>query len=293
MTTVQDQQRPADAMADRRNAHREELAALLALDSTAMPDSARLTDDLALDSLAMMSLLTWLETRGIVLGDGLAHLTVGELLTHLERRASYPRLSVRVVGDRAVDGPADFGPAPTGPPTRSPLVPVLENEIMRLTPISGGDVGFLYTLATQPETCFRWRYRGAPPTLDRFTEELTAQVLVQYVARQISDNEPIGHVVAYGGDPVHGHAYVGATFTPRITGTGHAARAVVLFVQYLFHTFPLRKLYLEVPGFNWPLLKSGKGHFFEVEGVLRRHDYYAGEFWDKYLCAIYPQQERK
>jgi RimJ/RimL family protein N-acetyltransferase len=115
-------------------------------------------------------------------------------------------------------------------------------------------------------------------------------VLVQYVVRRNGDGQPVGHVVAYAADQSLHHANLGAVFQPQCTGTGLAAQAVALFARYLFHTFPLHKLYLEIPGYNWPQVRSGEHRLFHVEGVLRDHDYYAGRYWDQYLCAIYPDR---
>jgi aryl carrier-like protein len=86
--SVQAQAQSSVAMTERRNAHREELATLLALDSTLLSDNARLTDDLALDSLAMMSLLTWLETRGVVVGDRSTLTSVDDILSLLDQKAT-------------------------------------------------------------------------------------------------------------------------------------------------------------------------------------------------------------
>jgi RimJ/RimL family protein N-acetyltransferase len=110
------------------------------------------------------------------------------------------------------------------------------------------------------------------------------------VARTAGKGEPAGHVVAYDADLAQGHASIGALFTPDHAGTGQAAEVTAVFVRYLFHTFRLHKLYLEVPGFNWPQVRSGAGRFFHVEGVLRDHDHYAGRYWDSYVCAIYPDE---
>ncbi len=289
MTTVQAQAQPSVAMAERRNAYREELAALLALDSTAMSDNARLTDDLALDSLAMMSLLTWLETRGIVVGDHSTLTTVDDILSLLDRKATSGAISLRIVGDLkgAPPSPVDL---PTLPESHSPLQPVLSSHAVRLTPIVQSDLDFLYELTIQPQTGFRWRYRGTPPSPEQFAADLWTHVLVQFVARRVGGNQPVGQVVAYGADQTMRHAYVGAVFQPSFAGTGLAAQAVAVFVRYLFHSFPFRKLYLEIPGFNWSELRSGQDRIFSVEGVLRDHYYYAGREWDKYLCAIYPEQ---
>jgi RimJ/RimL family protein N-acetyltransferase/aryl carrier-like protein len=301
MTTEVDTAGNGTQTAGRRDRWRHEIADLLELDPVLLPDSARLVEDVGLDSLAMMSLLIWMETRGVIVGtDRGWPATIGDLLSLVEK-AAVPGLSIRVTGgqDLGLPGPTDVAlPGLAGSPgspgmPQSPapvLAPVLSSPTFRLTPIEQSDLDFLYTLATQAETSFRWRYHGAPPPPERFAAELWTQVLVQYVARRTADNQPVGQVVAYGADPGMHHAYVGAVFQPQHTGTGLPAQVVALFVRYLFHTFPLHKLYLEVPGFNWPQMQSGEDRLFRVEGVLRDHHYYAGRRWDQYLCAIYPDQ---
>ncbi|HEU4425735.1 MAG TPA: GNAT family N-acetyltransferase [Pilimelia sp.] len=293
MTTVDGRVHTTDGVAgERREAHRREIAELLDLDPAALPDAARLVEDLSLDSLAMMTLLTWMESRGVTIGaEGDRPAKVGEVLSLLAK-AAVPGLSITVTGGQgiglpgavAVPGPLGVAaprPAEAGPP----LAPVLGTSALRLTPVTPDDIGFLYALTVDPETGFRWRYRGAAPPIDRFAAELWTQVLMQYVVRRTGDGEPVGHVVAYAPDQNMRYAHVGAVF--RSPGTGLAAQAVALFVRYLFHTFPLHKLYLEIPGYNWPQVSSGQDRLFDVEGVLGDHDYYAGRLWDQYVCAIY------
>lgn len=276
--------------APHRELRRQELAELLGRDVAALTDAAHLIEDLALDSLAMMSLIVWLESHGVAIdADQRRPARVGEVLSLLEKTAA-GNLSIRVVngGDTGFPDAVQLAvPRLTPRQSGSPLAPVLESPTLRLTPIADDDVNFLYTLSVGPETSFRWRYRGAPPSIDRFVADLWSQVLVQYVVRRIVDGRQVGHVVAYGAEPSRRHAYVAAAFLPEYTGTGMAAQIVATFVRYLFHTFPMAKLYLEVPGFNWPQMSSGEGGLFRVEGILRDHDYYAGRMWDKYLCAIY------
>lgn len=239
------------------------LAGLLDIDESALDDAMSLRGGLGLDSLAMMRIMTWLEASGVHLEEPPE--TVGDVVALLEETAGRP-----------------------GSPGHDPLAPQLETGTLRLAPVTGGDIPFLYALAVEPETGFRWRYRGSVPSMERFTAELWDQVLVQFVVRRVEDSVPVGQLVAYGDEPSLRHTYLGAVFHPLCSGTGLAAQAVSLFVRYLFHTFPLNKIYMEVPGVNWPQLQSGQGILFQVEGVLKDHDYYAGRYWDKYLCAIYP-----
>ncbi|TDV56077.1 GNAT family N-acetyltransferase [Actinophytocola oryzae] len=270
---------------DDRDTARADLARLLHLLPEDLSDDTLLVAELGLDSVAMMTVAGWLESRGVVLGPDRSMLgSVGEVLSLAGRAAPDRRLSF-VVTD-------EFGPTavPQLARTLPSEYPVMENNSVRLTPIvDNNDVGFLYAMAVEPETCFRWRYRGAPPSLERFTQDLWAQVLVQLMVRRVDDDLPIGHVVAYSADTAQGHAYVGAVFQARHTGLGLASEATSLFIRYLFHNFPLRKVYMETPGFNYPQIRSAAGTLFEVEGVLRDHDYFAGRYWDKYLLAIYPE----
>ncbi|MFI9406998.1 GNAT family N-acetyltransferase [Nocardia sp. NPDC052316] len=265
---------------------RAELADLLQHDPATLTDTARLVDDLGMDSLDMMTVSTWLDSRGVrVQTDQERRGTVGDVLALAETVASKRvQLTIRA-GNGASSGPHSVPELP--PPHPDPLAPVLQSPMFRLDPLQPGDTEYLYALAVRPENCFRWRYRGVPPAPERFVEELWAQVVTQYVVRRVDDNRPAGHVVAYSADRHGSHAYVGAVFEPAYAGTGLAAEVITLFVRYLFHTFPFRKLYLEVPGFNWPQLSSGEGRYFQVEGRLRDHVYYAGRYWDHYLCAIY------
>ena len=263
---------------------RADLATLLDVPAESLTDRVSLRDELALDSLAQMRVLTWLQTRGvrIAVEAGLPK-TVGELLALVDRAPGSPSRSGAAAGCRGF--PPRF--ARTTPP--DPLVPVLETPAFRLMPVTPDDVGFLYALAVRPETGFRWRYRGSVPPIERFNAELWNQVLLQFVVRRIENDEPVGQVVAYGDELSLRHTYLGAVFQPAVTGTGLAAQAVALFARHLFHTFPLNKIYLEIPGINWPQVQSGQNHLFHVEGVLREHDYYAGRLWDKYICALYPE----
>jgi len=66
MTSEATATRPA---ADRRDGWRRELADLLDVTPAALTDEARLGEDLGLDSLARMSLLAWLDGKGVSLTD--------------------------------------------------------------------------------------------------------------------------------------------------------------------------------------------------------------------------------
>ena len=66
----------------------------------------------------------------------------------------------------------------------------------------------------------------------------------------------MGHVVAYGADLNAGVVYVGGVMEPAAVGTGFAIEAFEVFLDYLFATYSIRKIYLEVPEFNFPQIRA-------------------------------------
>jgi RimJ/RimL family protein N-acetyltransferase/aryl carrier-like protein len=282
MTTVEER--------SRRDTLRHEIATFLDLDPVLLEDGARLCD-IGLDSLGMMRLLVRLEALGVTLGtlDLDPRTRLGEVLTMLEHTAN-PGLTIRLSTDGSSVHGGLIGIPEVAPAALDPLAPVLRTSAFELTAVRPEDLNFLFSLASSAGTSFRWRYRGAPPSMERFRESLWQGIMVQYVARRLDNHEPAGLLISYGADPGMRHAYVGAVFAAPYAGTGLAARAVAAFMRYLFHVFPLHKLYLQIPGYNWDQMSSGQGDLFEVEGVLKGHTFYGGQIWDEYVCAVYPER---
>jgi RimJ/RimL family protein N-acetyltransferase len=246
----------------------------------AVLDADALMGDLALDSLHLMELRVFLENGGVAAGDlaGLVGMTLGQLAELWGKAAAS--------APHAARGPADTGLGPDG----DELAPVVSTGGVSIVPfIARRHLEFLYSLAVDSATGYRWRYRGEMITPEKFQAEVNQHVLVQCVVTADDSGRPIGHVVAYQENLRSGHAYVGAAFTPDLVGDGLGAVAVRMFVRYLFQIYPLRKVYLEVPEFNIDLMRSGLGQYLRPEGILQGHDYYAGRYWDRHILAIYPE----
>lgn len=252
-----------------------ELAELLDLDVDQVTLDATLKEDLGLDSLQFVTCLSWLESFGVIVDDPMVALkTVGDLLDLLTE-----------CRDRDILLPVDLS---TVQAADDDLQPVLANRMYRLRPIVQGDTNFLYELATNPESGYRWRYRGNVPPVERFAAELWQQgVLAQFVVTETTSGMPRGLVVCYQADILQGHAYVAAVFSHEAIRGGSPVLAVALFIEYLFKIHPMRKLYMEVPGWNMSQISSGLGTYFHEEARLRKHEYYSGKYWDKHVLAVY------
>lgn len=213
-------------------------------------DAAEMRHDVALsafqpDSIQMAEISAILWELGLpeLEPDVLLSTPIGELTNLLEARTP---------------SPAGFG--------RPGMVPPLAGRVFHLLPLRREMLEALYGLSTDPAISFRWRYRGAVPSYESFEAGLWQGVLAQFAVVDSREGDLAGHVVAYGVEPAQQHAWIGCVFAPKYVGTGFPIEPVTLFIQYLFVTWNLRKLYMETPEFNYQSLASGAGSLFAVEG---------------------------
>lgn len=167
--------------------------------------------------------------------------------------------------------------------------PVLTGKYVSLRPIFASDYEFLYDLLLGEENGYRYRFRGATPSPEQFVQHLWQAVLAQYVVVDTT-GEPVGLVSSYGYDANAAYVRLAVALAPRAAGRGWAMESAVLFIQYLFDLWSLRKIYMDVPEFNFTALSSGVGVYFTVEGQLVGHDYYQGRYWDEYILAVTREQ---
>ncbi|ADP81352.1 GNAT family N-acetyltransferase [Pseudofrankia inefficax] len=240
--------------------------------------SARLGADLGLDSFGLLELAALLAELGVELDERewLSVGTVGGLFDcYRERAETSPAAEATVNSD--IPGPAeDVAP------------PRLAGQFFRLVPVLPQAAPFLYGLAVSPEVGFRWRYRGAVPAYQQFEQhDMWNGILAQFLVESIQTNQPAGHVMCYNPDLSLGNAYIGAAMTGQYLGSGIAAEPVRLFINYVFDVWPFRKLYLEMPEFNFQQFASVSNRGLHVEARLRDHDYYRGRRWDRLILAAY------
>lgn len=168
-----------------------------------------------------------------------------------------------------------------------PSPPPLTGRRLQLRPVMPYDVEFLYELATGEDVGYRWRFLGHVPNFEVFSQQLWHDVLVQFVIVSRKTQDRIGLVVCYTADLRNGYAHMAIAMKGKQVGTGIAIEAASLFVNYLFATFNLRKIYAEATDFNFQSVASGKDTLFREEGRLVDHYYYQGRFWDQRIVALH------
>ena len=169
------------------------------------------------------------------------------------------------------------------------------SRLIRLRSLRQDDVPALYQGLMEPDRAFRWRYRGAMPGLQQFGQDLLdGSTFVQMVIEVSGSPRPVGLVQAYQANLQSGTCYFAfARADGQRDGLGEMTIGLYGFLDYLFRAFPFRKLYAEVPGFNWPQFCSGERSLFEVEGILRDHDYWNERHWDLRMITIARERWRQ
>jgi hypothetical protein len=167
-----------------------------------------------------------------------------------------------------------------------PAAPIAGREVV-LRPVMPADYELIRLRELSPELIWRWRSRGSTPSPEDWAQSRARSVLAEFLVIRRRSGQPLGIVFAYNANLAHGFAYVAVgSFDPSRPSPLFLSGAV-LFVNYLFRTWPLRKLYAEVTQYNYERFRSESGRIFRLEGCLRQHFFLDGRYWDEYLLAIY------
>ena len=112
-------------------------------------------------------------------------------------------------------------------------------------------------------------------------------VLAQFMVEGVADGRSHGLVCAYDPRMEQGCASIALVRTAADPGHGEVLEGLGLLIDHLFATWPLRKLYAEVPGFNADGLVAADDPVVRVEGRLVDHCYVQGRWWDQIILAIW------
>ena len=164
-----------------------------------------------------------------------------------------------------------------------------------LRPVMPSDLPFLYEIANSDKNAFRWRFRGALPSMEQFEADVNQASYQHLVALDKESGALVGYVSAYAYDPSNAVCSVAVLMAESAVGQRLGREAMELFITHLFRASPLRKIYAEVPGMTFDGVEEsatneGLDKRFVIEGRLVDHWWSDGRFVDKIIVAIYREQ---
>ena len=151
------------------------------------------------------------------------------------------------------------------------------------------DMPFLFRLIADPARSHLWMQgrrvydeRGFHEAWISWTGGLIgAKFIVE------SGGQPIGLVFEYDRTLEDGHAKVTALLQEESVGHGGGVIATALLWDWLFQSLPLRKLYMQVYGYNVRVLGILRKLGLAEEGVLKGDRFWDGSYWDLHTFALY------
>lgn len=100
------------------------------------------------------------------------------------------------------------------------------------------------------------------------------------------NNAPIGFIYSYNyninNQTIYTAIYIKEKYRKGIVG----ATAGIIFYNYLFKIKPIRKIYCTVYEYNKDSLKLLNTAGFKEEGILRKHRYMNGNYYNMYMMAL-------
>lgn len=156
---------------------------------------------------------------------------------------------------------------------------------IRLRPLNDGDYRLLRANEMSAALTFRWRFHGEHLAPERYSAQLWDGVLCQFVVERVSDSAVLGHVALYNADHVNGHCYLAGAKFSSAEGIEFIV-GLLLLVEHAFQGWPMRKIYLEAPEYNYSQFDGAEGWLMDVEGRLSEHTFLDGRYWDLVIGSI-------
>ena len=123
--------------------------------------------------------------------------------------------------------------------------------------------------------------------IDYFDKQLKNHYHIFFMVKKRSTGEVIGYLYTYNYNPSNGYIYMSISSDENINSLYAIAEAGILFINYLFSRYSLRKIYAEVYGFNLKSRHIVENTGFSLEGELKKHRYYNGQYHSLLTYALY------
>ncbi len=158
---------------------------------------------------------------------------------------------------------------------------------VKLRAVVPSDYDAIYLASVDPARGFRWRFKGETPSPEDVIGSMWRGIQAQFIVTAVDAEVPIGLVVCYQASLANGTAYIGFQRLLWDRGaSGETFEGMLHFVEFLFRTWPLRKLYAEVPGYNMDGVWGGKPTIFTEEGRLHDNEFHSNKLWDLSILTL-------
>lgn len=168
---------------------------------------------------------------------------------------------------------------------------LLETKRIRLRRITNDDLSILFGWRNDEnfiQNCSNRRNKvDYEEFIKEFTKDFERDRHIQFMVERIRDKNPIGAVYSYGYKSVDKYAFITTYLADGFRKFGYGAEALALFLEYLFETFGLHKIYFEVYEYNAESLKGIVKAGFVEEGRFKEQRLWNGKRYDVLRYAVF------
>lgn len=171
--------------------------------------------------------------------------------------------------------------------------PTLNGKGFRLSPLNRDNLSLLHKWESDPSSLYLYTLRKDVLSREEYIEVMESRLEGYYHVFLLiinHEDKPIGFIYSYDANAVDGFAFVTTFLEPESRRLGLGAKAGLLFYDYLFAYYPLRKIYCDVFEYNDESLSALKHAGFEIEGKFREHRFFQGKHHMMYRLAIYRER---
>lgn len=164
---------------------------------------------------------------------------------------------------------------------------------VRLREIADDDVPLLLAWRNSASFSEMCTFRGDNLCIDAFREELAADFEYDRLCQFVIEVErghgyvPVGTIFAYGLNQIDGYCFFTTFVSESHTSRGYGIYAAALMIDYLFVTYGLFKIYMDVYEHNDASLAAMRRFGCREEGRFRKQRLIAGARYDVLRLALY------
>jgi RimJ/RimL family protein N-acetyltransferase len=156
-----------------------------------------------------------------------------------------------------------------------------------IRPLFPSDLGWLFEMVCLTDAGARWRLRARHPTFEQFQQILTQGAEAVIIIEALHDRRPLGACQLWALDMVGRTAQFTAMLDQDVRRRGWPLEGMLLFADYCFSAFDLRKLYFESAGDGYDDYLAGAPELFALEARLIDHHYIGGRLVDAVTYALH------
>lgn len=169
-----------------------------------------------------------------------------------------------------------------------------EDKVLYLRPLEMSDVPLLYRWINDPEVT-QFLNRRLPATMteeEEFVRDSGKKpgnivLMIVLKGKTPAEDRPIGTMGVHGIERENGVASTGALIGEKdCWGKGYGARAKTLFLDFLFNTLNLRKIYSHVLATNPRSRAYSERCGYVLEATLKERHFRNGRYLDEYILSI-------